>query len=78
MFTVANTLIVLATELVTAIESASFVLSAVTAQVNKEISCVTVISVTTPTSEVVPPIFLMAPSYLLKSTFWLLSSCAIR
>lgn len=74
MFTVANTLIVLDTEFVTAIESASLVLSAVTAQVNKEISWVTVISVTTPTIDVVPPMFLIAPSYLLKSTFWLVSS----
>ncbi len=38
MSTVAKVLIVLAEELVTAIESASFVLSAVTAQVNNETS----------------------------------------
>lgn len=65
MSTVARHLIVLELELVTDIERASFVLSAVTEQVNSEVSWVTVISVTTPTREVVPPIFLTAPSYLL-------------
>ena len=55
----------LALEFVTAIESASLVSSAVTAHVNNELFCVTVISVTTPTSEVVPATFLIAPSYLL-------------
>ena len=56
---------VLALEFVTAIESASLVLSAVTAHVNNERYWVIVISVTTPTSEVVPAMFLIAPSYLL-------------
>jgi len=64
MSTVAKHLIVLALEFVTAIERASLVSSAVTEHVNKEVFCVTVISVTTPTSEVVPAIFLIAPSYL--------------
>jgi len=65
MSTVAKHLIVLAPEFVTAIESASLVSSAVTAHVNNELFCVTVISVTTPTSDVEPPTFLIAPSYLL-------------
>jgi len=65
MSTVAKVLIVLAEELVTEICKQSLVLSAVTEQVNRDVSCVTVISVTTPTREVVPPIFLIAPSYLL-------------
>jgi len=65
MLTVPKHLIVLELEFVTAIESASLVLSAVTAQVNNETSCVIVISVTTPTKDVVPAMFLTAPSYLL-------------
>ena len=65
MLTVPKHLIVLEPEFVTAIESASLVLSAVTAHVNNEASWVIVISVTTPTIDVVPPIFLIAPSYLL-------------
>lgn len=65
MLTIPKHLMVLALEFVTAIESASLVLSAVTAHVNSEVSWVIVISVTTPTNEVVPPIFLTAPSYLL-------------
>ncbi len=65
MLTVPKHLIVLELEFVTAIESASLVLSAVTAQVNSELSCVIVISVTTPTKDVVPAMFLTAPSYLL-------------
>lgn len=65
MLTVPKHLIVLEPEFVTAIESASLVLSAVTAHVNNELSWVIVISVTTPTSAVVPPMFLIAPSYLL-------------
>jgi len=65
MSTVARHLTVLAPEFVTAIESASLVSSAVTAHVNNDVSCVTEISVTTPTNDVEPPIFLIAPSYLL-------------
>ena len=65
MLTIPKHLIVLEPEFVTAIESASLVLSAVTAHVNNELSWVIVISVTTPTIDVVPAIFLIAPSYLL-------------
>jgi hypothetical protein len=65
MSTVAKHLMVFELEFVTAIESESLVSSAVTAHVNNDVSCVTEISVTTPTNDVEPPIFLIAPSYLL-------------
>ena len=64
MSTDAKHLIVFALEFVTVIASASLVSSAVTEQLNRETFCVIVISVTTPTRDVVPAIFLIAPSYL--------------